>query len=102
MNQLYYGDNLQVLRGCSRFPHECAGFIFLAPPFNSKRDYNLLFKSPVASVLRADGSRATGSTLHSQAQITIEGLLNHTHRTEHPDHQPDLNFKKTKAEANAA
>jgi hypothetical protein len=33
---------------------------------------------------------------------TIEGLLNHTHRAEHPDHQPDLNFKKAKAEANAA
>jgi hypothetical protein len=33
---------------------------------------------------------------------TIEGLLNHTHRAGHPDHQPDLNFKKAKAEANAA
>jgi hypothetical protein len=33
---------------------------------------------------------------------TIEGLLNHTHRTGHPDHQPDLNFKKAKTEANAA
>ena len=31
--------------------------------------------------------------------LTIEGLLNHTHRAEHPDHQPDLNFKKAKAEA---
>ena len=34
--------------------------------------------------------------------LTIEGLLAGTHRAEHPDHQPDLNFKKAKAEANAA
>ena len=35
-------------------------------------------------------------------RLTIEGLLSGTHRAEHPDHQPDLNFKKAKAEANAA
>ena len=34
--------------------------------------------------------------------LTIEGLLNHTHRAGHPDSQPDLKSKKAKAEANAA
>ncbi|MGA2175237.1 MAG: hypothetical protein ABSH38_09675 [Verrucomicrobiota bacterium] len=34
--------------------------------------------------------------------LTIEGLLNQTQRAEHPDHQPDLNFRKAEAEANAA
>lgn len=34
--------------------------------------------------------------------LTIEGLLSGKHRAEHPDHAPDLNFKKAKAEANAA
>jgi hypothetical protein len=29
-------------------------------------------------------------------------LLSGTHRAEHPDHQPELNYKKAKAEANAA
>jgi hypothetical protein len=33
--------------------------------------------------------------------LTIEGLLSGKQRAEHPDHQPDLNFKKAKAEANA-
>ena len=33
--------------------------------------------------------------------LTIEGLLSGQQRAEHPDHQPDLNFKKAKAEANA-
>lgn len=31
--------------------------------------------------------------------LSIEGLLNNTHRAEHPDHVPDMNFKKAKAEA---
>ena len=31
--------------------------------------------------------------------LTITGLLDGTHRAEHPDYEPDLNFKKAKAEA---
>ncbi len=46
MNKLYYGDNLHVLRDRKNFPDECVDLIYLDPPFNSKRDYNLLFKSP--------------------------------------------------------
>jgi SAM-dependent methyltransferase len=30
--------------------------------------------------------------------LTIEGLLNKTQRAEHPDYEPDLNFKKPKSE----
>ena len=44
MNQLYYGDNLHVLR--EHLADESVDLIYLDPPFNSKRDYNLLFKSP--------------------------------------------------------
>ena len=44
MNQLYLGDNLQVLR--EHLAPESVDLIYLDPPFNSKRDYNLLFKSP--------------------------------------------------------
>ncbi len=44
MNQLYFGDNLQVLR--ESIADESVDLIYLDPPFNSKRDYNLLFKSP--------------------------------------------------------
>lgn len=40
-NTLYYGDNLDVLR---RFDPDCVDLIYLDPPFNSKRDYNALFK----------------------------------------------------------
>ena len=44
MNHLYYGDNLNVLR--DSIASESVDLIYLDPPFNSKRDYNLLFKSP--------------------------------------------------------
>jgi len=44
MNQLFFGDNLSVLH--EHLKDESVDLIYLAPPFNSKRDYNLLFKSP--------------------------------------------------------
>ena len=44
MNQLYYGDNLQVLR--EQVADHSVDLIYLDPPFDSKRDYNLLIKSP--------------------------------------------------------
>ena len=46
MNRLYYGDNLDVLRDTEAFPNACVDLIYLDPPFNSKRDYAVLFKSP--------------------------------------------------------
>ena len=44
MNHLYYGDNLHVLR--DSIAAESVDLIYLDPPFNSKRDNNLIFKSP--------------------------------------------------------
>jgi site-specific DNA-methyltransferase (adenine-specific) len=44
MKKLYYGDNLQILR--EQVADESVDLIYLDPPFNSKRDYNLLFKTP--------------------------------------------------------
>ena len=41
---LYFGDNLHVLR--ESIASESVDLVYLDPPFNSKRDYNLLFKSP--------------------------------------------------------
>jgi site-specific DNA-methyltransferase (adenine-specific) len=40
-NTLYYGDNLDVLRV---MPGESIDLIYLDPPFNSNRNYNVLFK----------------------------------------------------------
>ena len=40
-NQLYYGDNLEVLR--QHIQDESVDLIYLDPPFNSRQDYNVLF-----------------------------------------------------------
>lgn len=44
MNQLYYGDNLAVLR--ESIKDESVDLIYLDPPFNSQATYNVLFKAP--------------------------------------------------------
>ncbi len=43
-NQLFFGDNLHILR--EHIPDQSVDLIYLDPPFNSKRDYNVLFKTP--------------------------------------------------------
>ncbi|MDD5140930.1 MAG: hypothetical protein PHY43_11795 [Verrucomicrobiales bacterium] len=128
MNQLFFGDNLHVLR--DHLAAESVDLIYLAPPFNSKRDYNLKaddFRSVMAVRDResagialfisleeptrgriADAASAgfyesaTGKKFPRVQLLTIEGLLSGQQRAGHPDHQPDLNFKKAKAGANAA
>ncbi|HOU16137.1 MAG TPA: DNA methyltransferase [Anaerolineae bacterium] len=44
MGRLYFGDNLDILR--EHIPAESVDLIYLDPPFNSKRGYNLLFRTP--------------------------------------------------------
>lgn len=43
-NLLYFGDNLDWLRDPKRFPSESVDLVYLDPPFNSNRNYNVLFK----------------------------------------------------------
>ncbi len=50
MNTLYYGDNLNILRRYIK--DESVDLIYLDPPFNSNRNYNVLFKDE--SGLEAD------------------------------------------------
>jgi hypothetical protein len=44
MNQLFFGDNLNILR--EHVKDETVDLVYLDPPFNSKRDYSVLFKTP--------------------------------------------------------
>src|SRR2546423_11933372 len=41
-NALYYGDNLDILR--RYIPDESVDLIYLDPPFNSSRAYNVIFR----------------------------------------------------------
>jgi len=74
MNTLYYGDNLKVLR--EHIQSESVDLIYLDPPFNSNRSYNVLFKdesgvSSDAQISAFDDSWHWGDT----AQQTYEELL---------------------------
>ena len=40
-NHLYYGDNLDVLR--RHVADGSVDLVYLDPPFNSRKDYNVLF-----------------------------------------------------------
>jgi len=41
-NKLYYGDNLQIMQGMSKYSVD---LIYLDPPFKSQQNYNLLYKT---------------------------------------------------------
>jgi site-specific DNA-methyltransferase (adenine-specific) len=73
-NTLYYGDNLKVLR--EHIKDESVDLIYLDPPFNSNRSYNVLFKdesgsSSESQITAFDDSWHWGGT----AQQTYEELL---------------------------
>lgn len=46
MNKLFFGDNLVYLKQmCKEHPHGLIDLCYIDPPFNSKRNYNVLFES---------------------------------------------------------
>ena len=58
-NQLFYGDNLEVLR--RDIADESVDLVYLDPPFNSNRTYSVLFKEKSGD----------------EAQAQIEGFRRH-------------------------
>jgi site-specific DNA-methyltransferase (adenine-specific) len=77
MNQLYYGDNLDILK---RFiKDESVDLIYLDPPFNSKRDYNAVFtgkggQKAVAQVQAFEDTwRWDASAARAYEEVVIEG-----------------------------
>jgi site-specific DNA-methyltransferase (adenine-specific) len=58
-NTLYFGDNLPVLR--AHFPDECVDLLYLDPPFNSKRNFNMVF-SDIAGAGDTAQLKAFGDT----------------------------------------
>ena len=76
-NLLFYGDNLKILR--EHFPSECVDLIYLDPPFNSKRSYNVLFRETTGKESEAQ-IRAFDDTWHwtKITQQTYEELTQST------------------------
>src|SRR5579875_1200677 len=71
-NTLFYGDNLKILR--DYIPDDSIDLIYLDPPFNSNRNYNVLFKDE--------------SGIDSEAQITaFEDTWHWNHIAEQTYHE---------------
>jgi site-specific DNA-methyltransferase (adenine-specific) len=56
-NTLFYGDNIEILR--KHIADESVDLVYLDPPFNSNRDYNVIFKeqsgAPAQAQVKAFG-----------------------------------------------
>jgi adenine specific DNA methylase Mod len=74
MNRLYYGDNLAVLKGC--IGDESVDLIYLDPPFNSRQDYNVLFRGSSGEQSRAQ-IQAFDDTWHwgDEAELAFDGVM---------------------------
>jgi 16S rRNA G966 N2-methylase RsmD len=74
-NQLYYGDNLTVLR--DYIPSASVDLIYLDPPFNSRQDYNVLFaeKDGARSASQITAFRDTWEWTRSRLLLRCDGPL---------------------------
>src|ERR1017187_3197397 len=74
LNRLYYGDNLDVLR--QNVTSESVDLIYLDPPFNSNRSYNVLFKAQGGQESQAQ-IEAFDDTWHwsQQTQALYESMV---------------------------
>lgn len=73
-NTLFYGDNLPILR--DYLPDESIDLIYLDPPFNSNRSYNVLFKDERGQESEAQIT-AFDDTWHwnAAAELTFHELI---------------------------
>jgi DNA modification methylase len=76
MNHLYYGDNLSIMQ---RILHnESVDLIYLDPPFNSKQNYNLMYKN------------MTGKPVPEQAEAFCDTWEMDAEKVEIANHMPVL------------
>lgn len=75
-NTLFYGDNLKILR--EYIPDESVDLIYLDPPFNSHRNYNVLFKDESGQEMTSQ-IRAFEDTWHwvAATEEVLYSLINH-------------------------
>ncbi|HYM14549.1 MAG TPA: hypothetical protein VEZ14_03245 [Dehalococcoidia bacterium] len=79
----YYGDNLPVLR--DYIATRSVDLIYLDPPFNSKKEYNVLFDEPggVKPAPKLRRSRTSGDGMMRREAPTTKSSRKHR-PTSHP------------------
>jgi site-specific DNA-methyltransferase (adenine-specific) len=86
-NVLYYGDNLDILR--RYLPDAAVDLVYLDPPFNSNRDYNVIFRDESGNATDAQ-LLAFEDTWHCgpSAEATY-ACTDLAQPNDHADHKPD-------------
>ena len=81
-NQLYFGDNLEILR--NNIADNSVDLIYLDPPFNSNADYNVLFneKSGRRSAAQITAFKDTWHWVHkdNESERALWDVVNHAPR----------------------
>jgi len=90
-NKLYYGDNLSILR--EHIDTDSIDLIYLDPPFNSSRSYNVLFKEESGKESQAqltafedtwhwnDTAEKTYNDLVTLSDAPVSGMMGALHQT---------------------
>jgi len=71
-NALFYGDNLDILR--DYIPSESVDLVYLDPPFNSSRNYNVLFRDEAGKYSEAQ-IEAFEDVWHGPCNATFQRTL---------------------------
>ncbi len=85
MNTLYYGDNLDILR--DKIPSDFVDLIYLDPPFQSGKNYNIIFQPQVNKVKGATAQIKTFEDTWQwgeEAEREYQGLITGTITKEKP------------------
>ncbi len=79
-NQLYYGDNLAILRQC--VPDESVALCYIDPPFNSKRTYNQIYNN-IGTEDKAQAQAFLDTwTWNFEAQKGYDEIIANTYKTQ--------------------
>ena len=73
-NLLYFGDNLDWLQNRDAFPDESVDLVYLDPPFNSNRNYNVLFRESDVHESEAQ-VEAFEDTWHWDRENRVQGVF---------------------------
>jgi len=86
MNTLYYGDNLDILR--DKIPSDCVDLIYLDPPFQSGKNYNIIFQPELNKIKGATAQIKTFEDTWrwgNEAENEYQGLITGTITKEKPN-----------------
>jgi len=72
VNELYYGDNLDILRG---MPGETVDLCYIDPPFSSQRDYNQIYTTESRKDLAQAQAFLDTWTWDMQANVGLQEIL---------------------------